>query len=590
MRWFIFFICGVAVAVSAEMATLRSGDICPDAASSTFGFYNDSPESPDGQKILYMKFDKTPESRRAITPGSLWVYREGWGSRQKISDLYGVSSHNGAMARWIDNDLIVWQDGKLRPISKPPEYTTYHEDIPSDQINVFSLEDGLKRTLDIQARLGHGSFGDLFPVSVMHPVNGYHGVYLVNARTGESRLVCSPELFDSVVPDEFKRDHESASKWRLLHASISPDGAQLMMRLDVFPMLGVEAPVWNLFVVVQADGTHPQCLGDKPLHSSWYDAETIAGHAGYSAEIGMEDHPGKMAGHPLMAGTENRGGVYRFRINPPQRIEWLAPMGNHLGISSDGEWFVSENWYQQDTVVMRLYHKYINRPVAELMRSPYGARYWGGAIHVNPSFSRDGRRVYFTEVIDGHRYQARWVDIGPVLDLWAQGESHTLFKRENEMTGTAKKTVSVIAGSLMLTGAVQAGPAVRVSEVVTAKNGTVYSPDFAIDGDLKTAWATRTVGGWLQLDLEKETEISTVSIAWEGAHGRRYDFKIEASTDGETWTEVFARVHNGKQKQLKAYKLKDSVTARYIRVTVNGYSTKDGTSGTWAYIAELEVN
>lgn len=575
---------------TAATEPLKAHDLDLDAPSSTFSFYHTSPESPNGQLLLYTRFDEIPpESPGTTTAGALWVYDRGTQEQLKVVDLYGVSSHNGAMAQWVDNEIVVYQDGDLRRINTPPNYSTYNKLPPLDQICSINVITGEKRVFPIQGRMGHNCVDGWFPISVMHPMNGYHGVYLINATSGEIKPVCKPDIFDEVVPAEYKAGRVPAQQWRLLHATLSPDGQKIMMRMDMHPLPGTDTDILHLMTLINTDGTHPVFGASKPLHYNWYDNNSFAGHAGTDISISMNtQYSGPMSGSSLMEGTNDKGGVYRFQIEPLHRLEWLAPMGNHLGWSPDGNWFASENWYRNDTVVMNLYRKYSDKPAAVLMRNPYGDRFWGSSIHVNPSFSRDGKRIYFTEVVDGSRFLARWVDISPVL----ANNSNTTYEREDLMNTRFKQTVGSAAAAVLLAGVAHSEIAATASGFATTDKGEKLLPELAVDGNIKTAWGVDQRKEWLQLDLGEAKPISTVSVAWGGGRGRCYVFEIETSADGTSWAKAYSGEHDGEQKVFKDYPLTQSIRARYIRITTKGYDPKKGggSNGKWTYIAEVKVN
>lgn len=559
--------------------TLRLQQLNSEAASSTFGSFNSLPESPDGRYVAYLEYDQTPEKKNSIVPAKLCLYDRETQTRRELIDIPGMPIHDGARSLWISNELLVYQSGKMRGIITAPDYDTYNGDPQIEQVNVINIKTGENTVFPILGRIGHNTANGWFPVSVMHSMNGYHGIYLVHAESGEIRKVCDPTTFEPVVTEEFKKNHAPPSGWRLLHASINPAGTKLTMRLDMLPEEGVDAPIWHLLTAIHTDGTHPVFMGLKPLHGNWYDNDTIAGHAGGTPSLGM-NRTVIMAGSPLMEGTDNQGGVYRFSLEPLKRLERLAPMGNHLGWSPDRNWYVSENWYQADRVIMRLYHKGVDQPAAILMDCPYGERVWGATIHANPSFSRDGRRIYFTEVIDGYRFQASFVDIGPIIDHWNSARPETIL-REDIVDEPAPETEPETTDL-----------SVSASDFFTPKNSEISLVEKnAIDGDMNTDWGSAKKGSWLQVDLQKESQVSGVKIAWGGNHQRHYKFTIAASTDGTNWSEVYAGEHDGRQRQFKNYTFAQPVNARHLRIITDGYDVAKGGGGggTFAYIAEIKV-
>ncbi|MDE6277271.1 MAG: discoidin domain-containing protein [Muribaculaceae bacterium] len=62
---------------------------------------------------------------------------------------------------------------------------------------------------------------------------------------------------------------------------------------------------------------------------------------------------------------------------------------------------------------------------------------------------------------------------------------------------------------------------------------------FVNDGNVSTRWESDwSDKQWIAIDLEEKFEINRMEILWEGAYARQY--RIEASTDGENWSEIHA--------------------------------------------------
>ena len=112
------------------------------------------------------------------------------------------------------------------------------------------------------------------------------------------------------------------------------------------------------------------------------------------------------------------------------------------------------------------------------------------------------------------------------------------------------------------------------------------TPGLACDGDADTRWCA--AGGstpqWWQVDLGGPHDLSGCEICWE-ADGRRYQYLVEGSADGRTWSLLADRRETRDQSQVQ--NLKFAATAvRYLRVTVTGLPR---TPLTWASICEVKV-
>src|SRR3989441_7039322 len=119
---------------------------------------------------------------------------------------------------------------------------------------------------------------------------------------------------------------------------------------------------------------------------------------------------------------------------------------------------------------------------------------------------------------------------------------------------------------------------------VTAIGSDGNIPANAIDGNLTTRWSNLGVGSWIKLDLGTPKTVCNVDIAWYNGNLRSNNFVISTSTDGNTFTGVYAGSSNGTTASFENYDFAD-VNARYVMITVNGNAANN-----WASIGEIKVN
>src|SRR6266702_3771514 len=116
-----------------------------------------------------------------------------------------------------------------------------------------------------------------------------------------------------------------------------------------------------------------------------------------------------------------------------------------------------------------------------------------------------------------------------------------------------------------------------------ADDGNV--PANVLDNNLNTRWSNLGVGSFIQADLGGQKTICSVDIAWYRGNLRVNNFVISASSDGTSFTNVFTGKSSGTTLSAETYSLPTTVTARFVRVTVNG-----NTENNWASITELSVD
>lgn len=341
----------------------------PSGQATEKGIFGNSPESPDGKKIVYVAFDwkSAPKqgfpSKSGYSKGGLYVCDSNLKNHVKLRDLHRVRWHDGAMQIWLDDDTLAYMDYL-------PERDCY--------VTYVIRKNGELVLGPLEGSLGHG---DTPNSSVLLIVDGKkypngsglgrRGLYLYRAGTVTQVVDLEKDL--GTLKEKYKGSDEPAD-WMIAHAELSTNGTYISIRLD--PKKGQEK-----IVSCKTDGSDVRAFNTaaKPLHQQWYDDTTIFGH--------------QRGGGPdqLKCQRWDRDGKF---------VETLGGPGNHMGISPDRRYLVSENIYTSDPVVMKLYRTGNTEPLAVLMNVPQGP-IWVNGTHVNPAFSRDGRYVYFNMPVDG---------------------------------------------------------------------------------------------------------------------------------------------------------------------------------------------
>lgn len=131
-------------------------------------------------------------------------------------------------------------------------------------------------------------------------------------------------------------------------------------------------------------------------------------------------------------------------------------------------------------------------------------------------------------------------------------------------------------------------PGIAVGKPVTVSGGTEAGtrPEVVVDG--KTTgeyWAASPPPVWLQVDLEKPYQVSEIDLFCYHGDERYYQYKLDVSLDGATWTTVVDASTNTALSTYRGYRHKfPAVSARYVRVTMLHNSANIG-----QHIHELRV-
>ncbi|ANH83572.1 hypothetical protein A8C56_23670 [Niabella ginsenosidivorans] len=336
-------------------------------ASTIFSFFNTCPESPDGSTIAYVRCKKEPSGRDHFAPAELWVCNRHLKQHHKVIAIAGTAAHNGVEAQWIDNKRIAFFDsGKVR------------------LVDIHTGKDLLKKALQADG-LGHQPHqGKILYNIYTDDGRGAQGIYELDCNTQQSRLVLSIKDCAKVTLPAYlqQKDIDSLKYWRTLHSQYSPDGKRIAFRLDIG-----SSERSQLLGICNADGSGLKIM-NKALHFFWYNNTSIVGHL-------QVDKNGK---RPEV--KEKRYTLTRWDLDGNILEEEMTPPGNHLAMSPDRQHFVSETFYKTNPVVVQLYT--IGHPEATVTIArfdPYDIT-WNRRFHVNPAFSRDGKRIYLSHPLN----------------------------------------------------------------------------------------------------------------------------------------------------------------------------------------------
>lgn len=115
-------------------------------------------------------------------------------------------------------------------------------------------------------------------------------------------------------------------------------------------------------------------------------------------------------------------------------------------------------------------------------------------------------------------------------------------------------------------------PGIAVGKPVRDSGGTegTASPSLVTDGEtMGRWWAASPAPQWVEIDLEKETEVTGVRLFPYCGDARVYKYKVELSTDRENWTVVVDGSKNTKHASFLGHLHEFAAKrARYVRVTM----------------------
>jgi len=267
--------------------------------------------------------------------------------------------HNGLVQSWVDNKHIVFaSDGDTRIINAD-----------TGKID-FGPFEGFSP--------GHYALDGKVLMYQKENFTKPRGIYEFDTATGKMRL--------AVPYDKY-----------IGHVQCSTDGKTILFKnkVDNNNYLGVADLKSGKFKILP---------GEKPMHYQWFDEQTLFG---YIVPNVMGRDPNT---HPLHE-------MYRWNLDG-KIIEYLAGYGCHGAARTDGKYLAGESWYGSDQIVLRLYSRGQSEPMADIFSHSFAHVTWrnGGRHHVNPSFSRDGMRLYYKKAVNENTSHAFSYDLTGLVE------------------------------------------------------------------------------------------------------------------------------------------------------------------------------
>lgn len=350
-----------------------------EEGSSLLGMNGGVPDSPDRSLLVYARKRHLDRPDDHVT--EIWICRYDLTGHRKVYEVV-CGNHNGPSATFLNNDWIVFRGQN------------------EERMGYFIIFDIRRERIvhgPVLAKESHREENGLYPFSISeeyvgknpaYPQIGTPGIYTLHLETGEIRqAVDSRELLAFIRSRGFTPNENTA---RMSHVQLNPSANKVMMRLSVeeCKILGalgcydLAAGVWHL-------------IPDKPIHQLWYDDDS------YMAMFHHHD------GTRIVKETSR---LNRYSLDG-DIIEPLGGIGNHIDGSPNRQWFVSDTAFPGSDIDILLYRKGVQAPAARLDSHPFGDAVFRLQVHPNPTFSRDGSRVYFNRLISPNRAVAGFVDV-----------------------------------------------------------------------------------------------------------------------------------------------------------------------------------
>ena len=351
--------------------------------STMLGMNGGQPESPDGKRLVYGR--KKSLEPKGENDTELWICdRDTLTGHRKVADLR-CGNHNGPSATFVDNHRIVFRSS-------------------IDKVNSFSILDvdtGETVFGPIFGKESHRAENGKYPFSISaefldknptHPEIDECGIYTLDLSDGSITKIVPGQ----VILDIVKQAGYTPNAWTLSmsHVQLNPSATRVMMRLSV-----EECKVFGAQDCVDLTDGKTHFIADKPVHQLWFDDDTFMATRQYYNNGRIEMDTSR---------------IQRFTVDG-EVVETLGGIGNHIDGSPDRKWFTGDRAYPGYPADVLLYRRGEVEPALLIGNSDCQHTIWQLQIHPNPTFSMDGKRIYFNHPVSDTKTEAVFVDISELL-------------------------------------------------------------------------------------------------------------------------------------------------------------------------------
>ncbi len=332
------------------------------------------PESPDGSKITYFEFeDKVPGWGRVVVAN-----RDG-SNPKYISPRIKGHDHDGARQQWRDNEHVI--------------YGIEDEDTSL----IYSITNKSRRKVKGQIGMiseihGYGLSHNNFPNSKYKSEERKPSeVILMDIEKGTTSTILNKQQMLTIHPRRSiieKPAYKDLGVFK--HPKWSPDGSQFFW-VYMLELKGTNTKIVKSALISDQKGENISYVSEVGQHPMWYKNDSLLS---YVRREGF-DHSNNPSAQDIMEHPID-GSAGKAIVS--------EAIGIHGSASPDGKFFATDvfDWPEHGTHAVLIYDIASgDYRVLARMKTEKGDR--KNSMHPHPSWSRDGKRIYFNGTVDGTR-------------------------------------------------------------------------------------------------------------------------------------------------------------------------------------------
>jgi len=323
------------------------------------------PESPDEKHITYFEFeDNFPGWGRVV------VANQDGSNPRYVSERVEGGDHDGTRQQWLDNDHLIFgiEDEAWSIIVNIQDKTSRR------------VEGSIGMVSEIN---GNGLTHNNYPISKYGKNHKPSEMMIMNLESGTTKTLLN-EI--EMIPMHPRRDIITDPKWKGMgvfkHPKWSPDGSKLFW-VYMLEIKGTNTKLVKSALLADSDGNNIRYVTEVGQHSMWSDNNNLLS---YIRRPGFE-HWENPTEQDVMIHPTNGDEDYPLIPNA---------LGIHGSLNPGGDLFVTDihDWPEKGKHAVLLYDVATGdyRVLARMRGAKDDSK---NDIHPHPSWSRDGKGIYF---------------------------------------------------------------------------------------------------------------------------------------------------------------------------------------------------
>ena len=429
-----------------------------DNAEYFFGYYDKSPEDVTGRYVLCLKADDTWSNVAPASPAQILLIDTSLPdtdpARMKVlAETHTWNVQQGCMLQWLGPDYnreIIYND------FRDGKYCSVVLDVFSGAERVLAMP--------VYCVAADGSFALTLDFSRLHRLRPGYGYSNLLEETKDQKIPASTAIWkldivtNTITPilpytafSNFEpRPEMKNAEHKVNHIMLSPSGKRFMVLHRWFD----GQRKYTRLITVNVDGAGMYNLSDDDMvsHCYWKNDEEI---------IAFENKKEQGAGYYLM---KDKSQEYR-------RLWPHISSDGHPSYSPDGRLVLTDTYPNRKRMaILKILNEDFNIVIAKVF-APF--KYDNDTrCDLHPRWSRDGKRVYFDSVFEGHR-GLYMVDVSGIRFAHSETIATALNSDTSANVGVKGKRIRIV---YLMTSCKKLGPTQQTLNIIKNLDQSVFDP------------------------------------------------------------------------------------------------------------------